>query len=375
VRAGTVAVVTGALSYTGSAVARSLLARGVTLRALTNRKLPVNDPGGPVDIYPLQFDDRGQLVEAMRGAEVLVNTYWVRYPYVGTGFDQGVANTEVLLGAAREAGVGRIVQVSVSNPSLESPLDYYRGKAEVEALVRGMGVSYAIVRPTLVVGDHDILVNNIAWVLRRFPVFAMPGSGRYRVQPVTLADAGEIIAEAALATDDLTIDAAGPDVLSFEALVREIGSAIGRRPRIVHVPPALSLALLWGVGRLVGEVILSRQELDGLMTELLVSHEPPRGSESVLSWLRDNGSELGRVYASELARHVPRAGGVTAMLRQLQRLIPQISSRPRNLCGRAVDRRGDGQPRRRHPAVARGLPPRSAASLPQLQHRRRDRPR
>ena len=298
------AVVTGAFSYTGSAVARSLLARGLTVRTLTNRRVAINDPGARIEAHPLQFDDPALLVEALRGARLFVNTYWVRYPYVGVGFDKAIANTEVLMRAARDAGVERVVQVSVSNPSLDSPLGYYRGKAQAEAMVRGLGLSYAIVRPTLVVGPHDILVNNIAWFLRRFPVFAMPGSGRYRLQPVTLDDVGEIVAEAALAEADLTIDAAGPEIMTFEQLVREVARAIGRRARIVRVPPPDALALLRAVGWWAGEVILSREELAGLMTELLVSREAPRGTHSVSGWLREHGAELGRAYASEFARHV-----------------------------------------------------------------------
>ncbi len=303
-----IAVVTGALSYTGSAVARSLLGRGFAIRTLTNRRAAVNDPGAQLEVHPLQFDDPRRLVEAMRGAHLFVNTYWVRYPYVGVGFDRAVENTGVLLRAAREAGVERIVHVSVSNPSPDSPLGYYRGKAEAEVLVRGLGISHAIVRPTLVVGPHDILTNNIAWFLRRFPAFAMPGSGRYRLQPVTLDDVGEIVAEAALATGDLTIDAAGPEVMTFDEFVRAIARAIGRAPRIVHLPPPLSLALIRAVGRVAGEVILSREELVGLMAELLVSHEAPRGAQSVVAWLGEHGPELGLAYASELTRHVHHAG-------------------------------------------------------------------
>lgn len=303
VNAGT-AMVTGAFSYTGSAVTKSLLARGIAVRTLTNRRVPIHQPGTRIDAFPLQFDDPGRLVEAMRGAQLLVNTYWVRYPYVGVGFDRAVENTRTLLTAAREAGIRRIVQVSVSNPSLESPLGYYRGKARVEALLLSLGVSHAIVRPTLVVGPADILVNNIAWSLRRFPFFAMPDSGRYRLQPVTLDDVGEIVTDAALNTQDVTVDAAGPEVMTFEQLVNAIGVAIGRTRQIVHLPPRLSLLLLRMVGWSVGEVILSKEELDGLRTELLVSHEPPRGKESVLGWLNENGARLGLTYASELGRHV-----------------------------------------------------------------------
>jgi len=298
------AVVTGAFSYTGSAVARSLLARGLSVRTLTNRREPVHDPGPGVEAFPLQFAEPERLVEAMRGARVFVNTYWVRYPGVGVSFDSAVRNTAVLFEAARVAGVARIVHVSVSNPTLDSPLGYYRGKAQVEELLRGLGVSYAIVRPTLVVGPRDILVDNIAWFLRRFPVFALPGLGAYRLQPVTLDDVGEIVAEAAMASEDMTVDAAGQETMTFRQLVEAIATAIGRRTPIVAVPPTLALALLRVIGWAVGEVILSREELEGLMTGLLVSKEPPRGTHSVRDWLQDHGGQLGRSYTSEMARHV-----------------------------------------------------------------------
>ncbi len=301
---GQTAVVTGAYSFTGSAVARSLMKRGFTVRTLTNRGAPVNDPGGSIDSLPLRFDEPAALVAALKGADVFVNTYWVRYPYVGVGFEKAVENIGVLLSAAREAGVGRVVHVSVSNPSPESPLAYYRGKARAEALVRGLGLPYAIVRPTLIVGTNDILTNNIAWFLRRFPVFGMPGSGEYRVQPVTLDDVGEIVVGAALTSEDITLDAAGPETMTFEEYVEEVGRSIGRPRRIVHLPPRAVLAMLRAVGWLKGEVILSREELDGLMTDLLVSHEPSRGTASVREWLRAHGQEMGRSYASEFARHV-----------------------------------------------------------------------
>jgi NADH dehydrogenase len=240
----------------------------------------------------------------MRGSRVFVNTYWVRYPYVGVSFDRAVENTRVLFRAAVEAGAERLVHVSVSNPSPDSPLGYYRGKAQAEEVVRSMGVPYAIVRPTLVVGQHDILVNNIAWFLRRFPFFAVPGSGRYRLQPVTSEDVGEIIANVALSGQNLTIDAAGPDILTFEQFVGAVATAIGRNRRLVHLPAWLTLQLIRPVGYAMGEVVLSREELAGLMTELLISHEPPLGRQSVLGWLNEHGPELGRVYASEFRRHV-----------------------------------------------------------------------
>jgi NADH dehydrogenase len=301
-----IAVVTGAFSFTGSAVARSLIARGYTVRTLTNRREPLFEPAPEIEALPLQFEDRHALAAAMAGAEVFVNTYWVRYPYVGVSFDRAVENSNALCRAAAEAGVRRQVLVSVSNPSLDSPLAYYRGKAQAEEGLKALGVSYAIVRPTLIVGPKDILTANIAWFLRRFPLFLMPGNGDYRLQPVTLHDTGEIVAEAALSGDDMTIDAAGPEVYTFGEFVSTVAGAIGIRRPVVKVPAWFAIAALRLVGFAVGEVILSREEFEGLRTELLLSRKAVRGRESVRAWLDEHGGEIGRSYVSEFERHVRR---------------------------------------------------------------------
>jgi NADH dehydrogenase len=292
-------VVTGAFSYTGSFIARRLLDGGVRVRTLTRRVDPASPLHGKVEAGPLQFADRAALVERLCGARCLYNTYWVRFERGGTTFDRAVRNSALLFAAAAEAGVERIVHVSVTNPSEDSPLPYFRGKAQVERALAGAGPAYAIVRPTLVFGPRDILVNNIAWILRRFPVFVVPGGGSGRVQPVSAED----VAELAVTTAAGTVDAAGPEEYSFDDLVRAVGAAIGCRRRLVHAPSRVALALGAVVGAARRDVILTRDELEGLQASLLVSHEPPRGRASFREWLERSGSELGRAYVSELARN------------------------------------------------------------------------
>jgi uncharacterized protein YbjT (DUF2867 family) len=292
------AVVTGAFSYTGSFIARRLLDDGVRVRTLTRRDDPSSPLHGKVETAPLQFADRAALVATLRGARCLYNTYWVRFERGGTTFDRAVQNSAVLFEAAAEAGVERIVHVSVSNPSEDSPLPYFRGKAQVERALAAAGPAYAIVRPTLVFGPRDILVNNIAWILRRFPVFVMPGDGSGRVQPVSAEDVARI---AVTATG--TVDAAGPEEYTFGELVHLVGAAIGCRRRLVHAPPRFGLALGAVVGATRRDVVLTRDELEGLQASLLVSHEPPRGRDSFREWLERNGATLGRSYVSELARN------------------------------------------------------------------------
>ncbi len=296
-------VVTGAFSYTGRAIARRLLAEERRVRTLTNHAQRPGTEDIKVDVAPLQFIDRAALVESLRGADVLYNTYWVRFRHGKLGFGDAIANTRTLIGAAAEAGVRKVVQISVSNPSLDSHLDYYAGKARTEELVRASGLRWAIVRPTLVFGTGDILINNIAWLLRRMPVFIVPGLGTYRVQPVALEDVAEIATWAAEQSDNVTVDAAGPDIVTYSELVEGIAIAVGRRPRFAYMPPRLTLWAGELVGAFVRDVLLTRQELQGLMEELLVSHEKPRGTRRIDNWLLTGAETLGRSYASELDRH------------------------------------------------------------------------
>ena len=296
-------VVTGAFSFTGRAIAQRLISEERRVRTLTNHPQRPGSEEIKVDVAPLQFADRAALVDSLRGADTLYNTYWVRFRHGKLSFGDAIANTRILVGAAAEAGVRKIVHISVSNPSIDSHLDYYAGKARTEEIVRTSGLRWAIVRPTLVFGAGDILLNNIAWLLRRMPIFVVPGLGTYRVQPVAIEDVAEIATWAAQQSDDMTIDAAGPDTMTYSELVEGIAIAVGRRPRFVYMPPGLTLLAGNIVGAYVHDVMLTRQELEGLMEELLVSNEKPRGTRRIDNWLLTSADTLGRTYASELDRH------------------------------------------------------------------------
>jgi NADH dehydrogenase len=296
-------VVTGAFSFTGRFIARRLLAEEHRVKTLTNHPSRPGTEDIKVDVAPLQFTDRAALVESLRGADVLYNTYWVRFQHGRVRFGEAVANTRILLGAAREAGVRKVVHISVSNPSVDSPFDYYAGKARTETAVRESGLAWAIIRPTLIFGPGDILINNIAWLLRRLPVFGIPGRGDYRLQPVAGEDVAEIATWAAEQVDNVTVDAAGPDIIFYSEMVESIAIAVGRHPRFIYMPPRRAILAARLIGRFVKDVMLNEPELEGLMQELLVSQERPRGRRRLDNWLLTYADSLGLKYASELDRH------------------------------------------------------------------------
>lgn len=239
----------------------------------------------------------------MRGARVLYNTYWIRFSYGGLTHEGAVDNTKALIRAAEAAGVKRIVHVSITNPSLDSPLPYFRGKAEVQQAIQSSSLSYAILRPAVLFGEGDILINNIAFMLRRFPLFAIPGSGDYHIQPIFVDDLAELAVDAGQRLDSYTVDAVGPESYTYLKLVKMIKSAIGSKSSIVSLPPVFTRLVSGVLGLILNDVVLTEDEIRGLMDDLLVSHAPPTGRTSLESWMKSHSETIGKAYASELARH------------------------------------------------------------------------
>jgi len=299
-------VVTGAFGYSGQYIATRLLDAGVRVRTLTNSTDRASPLQGRIEAHPFHFDRPEQLANSLRGASVLYNTYWVRFNARDFRHSLAVQNTRTLFRAAKEAGVGRVVHVSITNPSEDSPLEYFHGKAVLERALKESGLSYAILRPTVLFGREDILINNIAWLLRRLPIFGVFGSGEYRLQPIHVDDLAELAVAQGRAADDVTIDAIGPETFTYRELVRTIGDAIGKRRPIVSVPPILGYVVGWLLGAVVGDVIITRPEIEGLMADLLYVDSPPAGTTKLSEWAGSHSATLGASYASELARRRDR---------------------------------------------------------------------
>jgi uncharacterized protein YbjT (DUF2867 family) len=295
--------VTGAFGYTGRYITRRLLAQGKQVITLTGHPERPNEFKGRVEAFSFNFEKPEALTASLLGVETLYNTYWVRFDHGDRTFERAVANTRVLINCALTAGVRRLVHVSISNPSIDSPLPYFRGKALLEGAIQQSGISYAILRPTVIFGREDVLINNIAYLLRRFPVFAVPGSGDYRLQPVFVEDMANLAVQAGQNEKNLTQDVVGPEIFTFDELVGLIARALGSRRRLIHFPPRLALALSRLVGLAVGDVVLTSDELDGLSAGLLVSDQPPTGHTKFSEWVKENAQNLGREYASEIGRH------------------------------------------------------------------------
>jgi uncharacterized protein YbjT (DUF2867 family) len=299
-------LVTGAFGFSGRYITRRLLDSGHSVRTLTNSTNRPNPFGSQVKAFPYNFGDFEELVDSMRGAEVLYNTYWVRFDYADFSHAAGVANSFKLFDAAKQAGVRRIVHISITNPSENSHLPYFKGKALIERHLIESGLSYAILRPAVLFGDEGILINNIAWILRHLPVFGVFGNGSYRLQPIYVDDLASLAVEQGQLNENQFIDAFGPETFTYRQLVQTIGSIIHKNRPIIAIPPTIGYWIGWLFGKLLGDVLITRDEITGLMNDLLYSDSPPTGRTRLTQWARERASSLGVDYQSELRRRMHR---------------------------------------------------------------------
>jgi len=297
---------TGAFGYSGRYIALRLLDAGHSVSTLTNSVHRQNPFGDKVRAFPFNFERPAKLRESLEGVEVLINTYWVRFDHRLFSHAEAVRNTKVLFRAAREAGVRRIVHVSITNPNIHSDLPYFRGKAELEADLQALGISYCILRPAALFGREDVLINNIAWSLRHLPVFGVFGSGDYKLQPVYVDDFAALAVEKAADERNEVINAIGPETFTYRELVQVIQRALGLKRLIISVPPEIGYFAGSILGLLVKDVVVTREEIRGLMEGRLYVEAPPVGQTRLSEWVGQHRETLGRRYTSELARRRDR---------------------------------------------------------------------
>lgn len=300
------AAVTGAFGYSGRYITERLLAAGHGVITLTNSVKRENPFGERVKAFPFNFDHPERLTETLRGIDVLINTYWVRFNHRLFTHRQAVTNTKILIQAAKDARVRRIVHVSITNPDIQSNLTYFSGKAEVEAALTSSGVSYCILRPAVLFGKEDVLINNIAWSLRSFPMFGVFGKGDYKLQPINVDDLAAAAAQKATSESNETVNAIGPETFTYRELVEMIERTIGVKRLVIGVPPLLGYWACRITGLFVRDVIITRDEIRGLMENRLCVDAPPLGSTKLTEWVERHKDTLGRHYTSEMARRVDR---------------------------------------------------------------------
>ena len=298
--------VTGAFGYSGKSIARKLLGAGHEVITLTNSWKRKNPFGHRIRAYPFHFNEPNKLTESLRGVSVLYNTYWVRFNHKEFTYAEAVRNTEILFKAAKEAGVQRIVHVSITNPSIDSPLEYFSGKARLEQALVESEIPHTILRPAVFFGKEDILINNIAWAVRHVPFIMVFGDGTYKLQPIYVDDLAALAVEQGKEADNKIINAIGPETFTYRELLTTVAGIIGKRRPVLSVPPLIGHWTGWIAGKFLNDVLITRDEIDGLMADLLYVNAPPVGETRLTDWAKEHADNLGWKYSNELTRRLDR---------------------------------------------------------------------
>jgi NADH dehydrogenase len=294
--------VTGAFGYSGKYITQKLLSENVKVITLTNSVNRPNPFGDKVKAFPFNFDNKDELCKTFENVKVLYNTYWVRFNHSTFKHSTAVENTLKMFDAAKIAGVEKIVHVSITNPSKDSKLEYFSGKAILEEALINSGISYSILRPTVIFGKEDILINNIAWIIRKMPLMGVFGDGKYKLQPIYVEDLAELAVSEGKNRENKIIDAIGPETFEYKELVEKIAEIIGVKRKIISVSDSFGYFVGKLIGWLKNDYVITKPEIEGLKADLLYTKSLPAGKTKLTEWIEINKNTLGKVYSNELNR-------------------------------------------------------------------------
>jgi uncharacterized protein YbjT (DUF2867 family) len=249
---GKTVAIAGGSGFIGRAIVRRLLSDSATRVRLMSR-----DPDAArrrfsadsLEFVHADVNAPDSLRPALAGADAIVNCvqfdgFPVENPRRGLTFERvDYGGTVALLEAARSAAVKRFIYISGAAADPASSHPGFRAKGRAESAVRESGLEFTIFRPSLVYGPEDKVVNRMAEALRYAPIFAVPGTGRQKLQPVLVDDLAACVA---LALDgrgrNATFEVGGPELMTFDDLIRIVMQITGRHRPIIHIPETLMRA-------------------------------------------------------------------------------------------------------------------------------------
>lgn len=282
-------LVTGGTGFVGTHLVNTLLRRGhaVTVLARDPRKTR-NRYNRPVEAAQGDVLDLASIERAASGHDAVVHLVGIIVEKGEQTFDRMHREAvENVLAAAKTAGVRRFLHMSAMGSSEDAPSDYSRTKAAGEKAVRASGLDWTIFRPSIVFGYGDGFVGLLAPLVRNNPGFIpVIGDGQNRFQPVAVEDVARVFADALEnpVTVGQTYEVGGPEVLTFDQLLRQIAAAVGKpRKRLVHLP-------VW-YGRLLARLFewLARR---GVLAD------PPLTRDQLKSMSRDNVGDVSATVAA-----------------------------------------------------------------------------
>lgn len=246
--------VTGGSGFVGKYVVAWLLERGVPIRALVRSPYRAPFSFHPnLELAVGDMLDEASLARAVSGAHAVVHLAANKYD-PQKAFDVNVRGARNLVSACERAGVQRFINVSTQSAKIKQQGVYGSSKREAEDVFRNSKLNLTTIRPSLVYGpDEQSLFGFIAQQVMNLPVVPVLGSGEWRMWPVHVDDVAASIL-ACLHRDETigkTYDVGGADEVSLNQIIAMIGDAVGKKPRTVHIPFKVALAMAYAAAAIL----------------------------------------------------------------------------------------------------------------------------
>lgn len=275
--------IAGGSGFIGRAIARRL-ARVPEVRVRVMSRSPerakqrLELPGA--EFVRGEVTEPDSLTEALKGADTVVSAvqfegYPVENPKRGLTFERvDYGGTVALLEAAKSAGARQFVYISGAAADERSAHPGFRAKGRAERAIRESGLVFTIFRPSLVYGPEDQVLNTFAKALRFAPVFAVPGTGLQKVQPVLVDDIAECVALAIGGEGHNGIfEIGGPDLMTFDEMMWIVMDVSGRRRPIIHIPERVMRGIA-GILEKLPKPLLSRDAVTFVVADNATDIKP-----------------------------------------------------------------------------------------------------
>jgi NADH dehydrogenase len=243
-------LVTGAAGFVGTHVCRELTGRGARVRAFVHSPAKAAErlASLPVELHVGDIRDEQALRSAMRECDMVVHLVAIAIERRGQTYEAvNALGTQRVVDAMRAAGVRRLVHMSQNHAASTSPYRFLRSKGVAEDAVRGSGLEWTVLRPSVIFGPEDEFVNVLARLVRLSPlVYPLPGGGRARFQPVHVDDVARTVA-VALERSDMpgrSYALGGPAQLSLRQMTERVLVAMDTKRFLVPVPTAVLRPLI-----------------------------------------------------------------------------------------------------------------------------------
>lgn len=272
--------ITGGTGFVGRHLAQSLLADGHTVvliaRGKDQRDPSVNSEPGVTVVY-CDVSEQSSLATALQGCDAVAHCAGINRELGEQTFQKvHVEGTRVVVEAAKAAAVNKILLISFLRARENGPSKYHRSKAAAEEVVRNSGINYTILKPGVIYGKGDHMLDHLSHAFYSVPIFGLVGLKEKQVAPLAVQDLIVVMKEALVngGMPNETLYLIGPQHMTLSTAVKTVAKVVGREPVYFRMPIFCHLVMAWMLEHIMTIPLVSIAQIF-ILSEGVTEPAPP----------------------------------------------------------------------------------------------------